>query len=175
MSDRKIEHNLKPVVLEDAKLIFRNFSGKEGQYNREGDRNFGVLLDDKLADAMERDGWNIKRLRPREEGDSPQAWIPVAVRLSGPRPPRCVLITSGGRTQLGEDDVNILDWAEIKTVDLIIRPREWELNGRSGIKAYLKSIFVTIEEDPLELKYADMGDSAQNCIGDECELPLFDR
>ena len=36
------------VLMEGVRIIFRNFSGKEGQYNREGDRNFAVLLDEKL-------------------------------------------------------------------------------------------------------------------------------
>lgn len=162
------------VILEDVRILFRNFSGKEGQYNREGDRNFAVLLEDNLADAMARDGWNVKYLKPREEGDSPQPYIQVAVNFRG-RPPRIVMITSRGRTTLTEDEVNILDWAEIKHVDLIVRPYEWVVNKKTGVKAYLQSIFITIEEDPLELKYADVPDSAQNCIGDDCDLPVFDR
>ena len=40
------------VLMEGVRIIFRNFAGREGQYNREGDRNFAVLLDDKVANAM---------------------------------------------------------------------------------------------------------------------------
>ena len=59
------------VVMEGVRIIFRNFAGKEGQYNREGDRNFAVLLDEQTADPMGQDGWNVKMLRPRsdEEGE----------------------------------------------------------------------------------------------------------
>lgn len=32
------------ILLEDVRIIFRNFAGREGMYNREGDRNFAVLL-----------------------------------------------------------------------------------------------------------------------------------
>lgn len=170
MSEKKTN----TVVLEDARIVFRNFSGKEGQYNREGDRNFAVLLDEELASLLDRDGWNVKLLKPREEGDNPQPYIQVAVNFRG-RPPRIVMITSRGRTTLGEDEVNILDWAEIQTCDLIIRPYEWAVNGKTGVKAYLQSIFVTIEEDQLELKYADVPDSAQNCIGDDCPVDYEDR
>ena len=146
------------IVMEDVRIVFRNFAGKEGKYNREGDRNFAVLLDDDIANVLESDGWNVKRMQPREEGEPAQAYLSVSVNFKG-RPPRCVMITSRGRTDLGEDEIEILDWADIRTVDLIVRPYEWAVNGKSGIKAYLKSIFVTIEEDQLDLKYSDVQDA----------------
>lgn len=147
------------VTMEDVRIIFRNFAGKEGMYNREGDRNFAVLIDDKTAAAMEADGWNIKFLKPRddEEGALPQAYLQVSVNFKG-RPPRVVMITSRGRTTLHEDEVEVLDWADIQTTDLIVRPYEWAVNNKTGVKAYLKSIFVTIREDELELKYAEIDD-----------------
>jgi hypothetical protein len=139
--------------MENARIIFRNFEGKEGQYNQKGDRNFCVLLDDDLARQMDEDGWNIKMLKPREEGDAPQPYIQVSVGYGKGRPPRIVMITTHNRTDLGEQDVEVLDWVDISNVDLIIRPYNWEVNGKGGIKAYLKSLFVTIEEDYLEQKY----------------------
>ena len=145
------------VIMQDVRIIFRNFAGKEGQYNREGDRNFAVLLDDKVADEMAKDGWNVKWLKAREEGEPEQAYLQVSVNFKG-RPPRVVMLTSRGRNNLGEDEVELLDWADIKMVDMIVRPYEWLVNGKSGIKAYLQSIFVTIEEDELELKYAAIDD-----------------
>ena len=145
------------VVMEGVRIIFRNFAGKEGQYNREGDRNFAVLLDEKVANDMAEDGWNIKWLKPREEEEEEeqQAYMSVSVNFKG-RPPRVVLVTSRGRTNLDEDSVEMLDWADITNVDLIVRPYEWSVNGKTGIKAYLQSIYITIEEDALELKYADL-------------------
>jgi len=145
------------VLMEGVRIIFRNFAGKEGQYNREGDRNFAVLLDEKVAKAMDEDGWNVKMLRPRteEEGEEPQAYLPISVNFKG-RPPRIVMITSRGRTHLDEDTVESLDWADIINVDLIVRPYEWVVNDKSGIKAYLQALYVTIEEDPLEIKYGEL-------------------
>lgn len=148
------------VVMEGVKIIFRNFEGKEGQYNRAGDRNFAVLLDDDVAEAMAQDGWNVKWLKPREddadEGETPQAYLQVSVNFDKGRPPRVVMITSRGRTNLDESTVEMLDWADITNVDMIVRPYEWSVNGKTGIKAYLQSIYVTIEEDELERKYAEM-------------------
>lgn len=145
------------VLFEGARIIFRNFAGKEGRYNREGDRNFCVLLTDDVAEAMAKDGWNIKTLKPREEGDAPQPYLQVSVNFRG-RPPRIVMITSRGRTDLDEDMVELLDWADIENVDFIVNPYHWAVNDEEGVKAYLKSMFVTIREDELELKYADIED-----------------
>jgi hypothetical protein len=148
------------VLMEGVRIIFRNFAGREGQYNREGDRNFAVLLDDKTAAAMAEDNWNVKWLRPRtdEEGEAPQAYLPISVNFKG-RPPRIVLITSRGRTNIDESQVETLDWVDIINVDLIVRPYEWTVNQKSGVKAYLSSLYVTIQEDPLELKYSELDPS----------------
>jgi len=153
----------KSVLMENVKIIFRNFAGKEGQYNREGDRNFCVLLDHETAQAMDDDGWNVKVLKVRddaEEGELPQPYLPVAVNFKG-RPPRVVMVSSRGRTTLHEDEVELLDWADIENVDLIVNPYEWVVNGKTGVKAYLKSIFVTVREDALDLKYADIDEVDQ--------------
>jgi hypothetical protein len=160
------------VIFEDARVLFRNFSGKEGKYNREGDRNFCLLLDEETAEAMGADGWNVKYLRAREDGDVPQAYIEVAVSYRG-RPPRIVMITSRGRTNLDESMINILDWAEIEKVDLSINPYSWSVQEKSGIKAYLASFYITIHEDTLELKYADvpeLPDSGQSAIVVDAEI-----
>jgi hypothetical protein len=142
----------KSFMVEDAEIIFRNFEGREGPYNKKGERSFGVVLTDEVAAQMLNDGWNVKFLEPREEGDSPRPFISVAARFDK-YPPRVVLITSSSRTQLDEGSVEVLDWTNFKTVDLIARGSYWEVNGKSGWKAYLQSMFVTIEEDALERKY----------------------
>jgi len=146
----------KTFMVEDARLVFRNFSGKEGQYNREGDRNFAVILDNKTAELMLADGWNVKYLNSRDEEEAPTPYISVSVNFNN-RPPRIVMITSTSRTNLNEDAISVLDWAEIRTCDLIARAYEWTVNGKSGVKAYLQSMFITIEEDELERKYAVEG------------------
>lgn len=151
--------DVKTFMVEDARLVFRNFSGKEGQYNREGDRNFSVILDEKAAEVMLKDGWNVKYLASREEGEPDTPYIQVAVNFSN-RPPRVVMITSTARTNLSEDSISVLDWADIRTCDLIARAYDWTVNGKSGTKAYLQSMFITIEEDELERKYAIHDDNA---------------
>ena len=155
------------LMIENAKIIFRNFAGKEGMYNAEGDRNFCVLLDDDMADKLVRDGWNVKTLKAREAEDTPQPYLQISVKYRGRsgntvRPPAIVMITSKGRTPLSEEECEILDWVDIANVDLIVRSFEWAVNGKTGIKAYLKSIYITIQEDALALKYADVPEIASN-------------
>lgn len=154
------------ITIEGARIVFRNFEGKEGKFNTAGKRNFCVLLDDELAKTFKEDGWNIKWLEPREEGDEPQAYIQVAVSF-GVIPPKIVLITSSGKQALDERNINILDWAEIENADVIIRPYNWEMNGKTGVKAYVKALYITIAEDEFERKYADVPDSAKNSMTEE--------
>lgn len=143
----------KTFMVEDARLIFRNFTGKEGQYNQAGDRNFACVLDEDAAKQMLKDGWNVKYLTSRDEDEGDTPYIQITVNFNQ-RPPRVVMITSTARTQLQEESVAVLDWAEIRVADLICRGYDWEVNGKKGTKAYLQSLFVTIEEDALERKYA---------------------
>lgn len=151
---------LQPVVLEGRRILFRNFEGKEGRFNAEGNRNFNVVLEPEEAEAMLKDGWNVKYLQPREEGDEPLPRLEVTIKYGKGRPPRVVLITAKGKTALDEDMIKLLDWADIENVDMIVRPYEWTVNGKEGVKAYLNSIYVTIREDELERKYMDVPDSA---------------
>lgn len=147
------------VQIDNAQLIFRNFVGKAGVFNKEGDKSFAVILDDENALKMLEDGWNVKYLQAREEGDTPTPYISVAVRFDN-FPPRVVMITSNGRTTLTGDTIECLDSMDLKVVDIIINASHWEVNDKSGIKAYLKTMFVTVNEDPLELRYGIGGGSS---------------
>lgn len=157
------------IAIENARIGFRNFSGKEGKFNPAGRRNFCVFLEEDLARTLEKDGWNVRWLQPRDDNEAEQGYLQVAVSYDN-IPPKIIMISSKGKTIMDDESVGILDWAEISEIDLIIRPYNWVLhegtkNEKSGVKAYVKSMYVTIAEDEFEKKYYDVPDSGTDAIG----------
>lgn len=152
-------------MIEGAEIRSRNFSGKEGKYNVKGQRNFLLLLDQATADEMSAEGYNVKAFDPREEGDQPQAFIKVKVNMDSEWPPQLYLVTSTGKTLLGADDLQVLDWSQITNADIIINPSKWTgPDGKEITTAYLQKGYFTIYEDELDRKYADVSDSALSSI-----------
>lgn len=142
------------VLIEGAKLVFRNFAGLAKDFNSEGDRNFSVILDPKRAEQMLAAGWRVKQLKPRDDDELGDYHLKVKLNYRTGRPPRAVQITSNNRVELGMEEVSMLDVADIKNVDLIINGY-WSDMAGGGYTGYLKSIWVTINEDELDLKYSE--------------------
>lgn len=144
------------LYLEGANIGFRNFSGNKGIYNKEGERSFVIFLDEPIANELKDEGWNIRFPKPNEnidpEEDTRRPYLSVKVEF-GEFPPKIVLIANGQNSWLDEESVNMLDTAEIQNVDIILNPYHWNVNGRSGIKAYLNTMYATIYTDDFVEKY----------------------
>jgi len=148
---------IKPVNLPNVKIGFRNFEGREGMYNKAGERSFAVFLDPETADAMAAEGWNIKFPKQSDHQVDPDApsrdpYISVSVTFDK-FPPDVHLLSNGNHTKLDEEEVAMLDWAELENVDLVVRPYEWSVNRNSGVKAYLKKGYFTMVSDQFTEKY----------------------
>lgn len=145
-----IENNLK---IENARIGLRNFSGKKSEYNRDGKRSFCVFFDHDTATSLSEDGWNIKWTKEEYE-DERSGYMQVAVAFEN-IPPKIVQISGSRKTILSEDMVSNLDYAEFKNIDLIIRPYNWEVQGKTGVKAYLKTMYATLVDDDFGGKYSE--------------------
>lgn len=143
------------VQIDDARIIYRNFSGVGSQFNREGDRNFSIVIPDQdIADALIEQGWNVKIKPPREEGDAPFMHLPVKVKFND-RGPNVYLKSGHALNKLDEDSVSMIDNIDILSVDLDIRPYDWDVNGKQGRTAYLHSMQVTQNVDRFMDRFAE--------------------
>lgn len=148
--------NVNNINIEGANIIWKNFSGERDRFNP-GKRGFSVVIDDAvMADELKQEGWNVKE-RPLQEGADPseQEWT-LPVKLNMNRYTQVWLIVGNHKTMLNEDTVAQLDVVDITDCDLSIRPYEWEMSGRTGITAYVDSMYVTIRENKFAEKYADL-------------------
>lgn len=143
------------LQIDDARIIYRNFAGAGSKYNREGDRNFSIVVPDmETAEALMAEGWNVKIKPPREEGEDPFITLPVKVKFND-RGPKAYLISGDNRVELDEESIAMLDDIDIRTVGLDIRPYDWEVNGRTGRTAYLQAIEVEQEIDRFAARYQE--------------------
>lgn len=109
---------------------------------------------DALAEQLANDGWNVKPLTPRDPDEKVNHFIKVKISFKV-RPPKIWLLTNHKRTLLDEDTIATLQYARIENADVVVSPWRWEVNGKTGIAAYLETLYVKIEDDPFADKYAD--------------------
>jgi hypothetical protein len=150
------QNEIQKISIGNAVIGFRNFEGREGPYNKLGERSFAVFLDGDTARDLDAKGWNVKfpkdydKVDPDQESRDPYLQVSLGFEHF---PPSVYMISNGNATKLTEHEVAMLDWAELEKVDLVIRPYTWSVGGRSGIKAYLKSGYFTIATDEFAAKY----------------------
>lgn len=148
------------LQIDDARIIYRNFAGAASKFNREGDRNFSIVIpDQEMADALVNEGWNVKIKAPREDGDVPFMTLPVKVKFND-RGPNVYLQTGNRMNRLDEDSIACLDQIDIVSVDLDVRPYDWVLyegtkDEKRGRSAYLQSIKVVQDVDRFASRFAE--------------------
>lgn len=152
--------NIPALNIKSAHIGKRNFSGRAEEYNREGNRYFTVRIEDpELAMSLIEDGWKLREGKTRNEDDDPRWYMDVRVAFNEYYPVKICVYSGNTKRELNESTIDILDHARILNADMTIRARYWEVNGKTGYKAYLKVLHVTIEEeDPWAADYAHYED-----------------
>lgn len=144
------------LIIDDARMVFRNFEGREDKYNRKGDRNFALVIPtEEMAQALTERGWNVKIRDNREEGGDLFMYLPVKVKFND-RGPTIYLNTNGRVNMLDEESAGMIDQIDIATSSMDIRPYDWNLSsGKSGRSAYLERLDVVQELDRFAARYAE--------------------
>lgn len=148
------------LIIDHADIFWTNFRGEEkvdaktGRVvNNKGQVTFNVYIyNEELAEEMKADGWNIKPLEPRNEGDEILHYIPVEIRwrdkngdmLNEGLLPKTHLYGTKGDEDLTEMTVGVLQDADISDVGLTIRPRRY--NDGHSIKAFMAEGWFVVEE-----------------------------
>lgn len=179
------------LQIDDARIIFRNFRGEAGKFNREGDRSFSVIIPEQrltiqemeniealyneariektasgpvllidgtevltYADALQAIGWNVKIKPPREEGDDPFIHLPIKVKFND-RGPLVYMKSGNAKVMLDKGSVHRLDNIDILSVNMHVRPYNYDVNGSQGISAYLQAIEVIQQVDRFADRHSD--------------------
>ena len=144
--------------IDGHQIIFKNFEGRGDKFNREGDRNFSLRIDDPdTADALIKEGWNVRIKEGRDEEEGPFMRLPIKVKFTNYGPN--VYLRTGDRVnELDEEGIACLDNIDIDSVNMDIRPYDWDVNGRTGRTAYLQSMEVVQRIDRFAARYANKND-----------------
>lgn len=142
------------LIVKNAKIINRNFSGAERKdqsgrlVNAKGKRNFCVVFSEEEAAALQADGWNV---RFKKDGTP---FIPVEARYDIPEyQPTIFYIDCGNKINVTEDTVDALDDVDIADAEVTIRPYHYDVNGKTGVKAYLTKLKIALVEDDFLTKH----------------------
>lgn len=154
------------LIFDKERITFRNFSGKEGKYNAEGERSFCVIIDDpNVAQKLSDEGWNISIRKPRDEEDEPDHILRVKVTQKSrdgkgfTRLPSIYLHKNGNHVRLNGTSVSDLDFADIVETSFVVRGYMYE---PGKISAWLNSMDVVIANDPFAERYGRPGDDFMN-------------
>lgn len=136
------------LEIDDARILWPNFEGRGDRFNKQGDRNFHLVIpDQEIAEALMNDtneydkGWNVK-IKTRDDGEPPFMHLKVNVKFNN-RGPNVYLISGSNKVPLNEDTIGMLDEIDIVSVDLDIRPYDGLMaNGQPFRTAYLSAMRV---------------------------------
>ena len=176
------------LVIEGAKLVFRNFAGVEKQYNEKGKRNVQVVVPDEVVESLRADGWNVTtRVIPAIDQEKPTNLLKLnlnyRVNPDGTpdgRNPKFYIISGDKKVRtlptmkdLGDGmSPCIYDQCKITNCDIEVRPYHYDKNNPNKVSAYIEQINIEIALSALDLKYYDEVNDISSSSTDEDDLPF---
>ena len=150
-------NKLKIDNLTNRDIIYRNFSGKQTQFNRNGNMKFSIVIDPAMAPKLQQEGWNVKVKPSKNDENEMFCTLEVRVRfdLSFAKP-KIKQATAHSSVMLNENNIKNLDDAEIETAKVVLRQYAWtNPSGEHGISAQLSEMYVKLQEGVLEELWAE--------------------
>ena len=146
------------IQVDDGRIIWPNFAGRETAFNDKGKRNFNWKIEagSDLTDRLVNDGWNVKIKPPREEGEEPFVHLAVKVNFEGWNPPNIYLVSGNNTRKLDAETVGILDDIDIIKADFDIRAYDYETPRGSGRAAYLHAARIVQRVDRFAVQDDDV-------------------
>lgn len=168
------------INISKAQICFRNLAGKPTKFNSKGGvRDFAIILDNyDDVESLINMGFPVKYFNKKEPTapDVPYLKVKVNFRYSDdgtellsphiylverdPNNPEKIVNKKLVTPQLAA----IADQAELDYCDIVIRPYGWEVNGNSGVAAYLDKMFMNLHIDEFESQYEMYDDPDENNI-----------
>lgn len=152
------------LTLEHVKIAKKNFRGiNHNGYNAQNKKTFWVILDPERFDiqAMQAQGWNVREIYRDEEHQDEPVMYRLEVEMKWDRKPPTItqVIKEDGKIRkvpLTEKAAECLDTSKVTEAILEIgHGSTYSINGKTGIKAYLRRGYFETEVDPWDKYYAD--------------------
>lgn len=152
---------------DDAKMRWCNFEGRVNDNNSEGNRNFGIELDEESAKILIDDGYNVKQ----SKYDPDEYYLAVKMKLAcdgAKKPPIIYQITDRAKINITDDMINMIDGC-VDRATLVIRPYEYEPGQKS---AWLCEYYYTVIKDVLSDRYSDYSEYPAEEAPNDDNLPF---
>ena len=148
------------TVFKGVRLIFKNFKGERSTYNTEGSRSFNIPLDHELAAELVELGYNVRypkpnpKIDPEQDTRLPRLEVTVSSEHDFIKPNVRIFMVDGDNvTRIPNNDlkqIDMLDSMALGECDIQVNPYRWVMDKgtdyeRSGIKCYLASAYLTID------------------------------
>lgn len=134
------------LIIENAVLFYKNFSGEVSDSNPYAYRSFCVYIDPDSVSQMEEDGWIVKFRKQRDPEDDPRPYIQVAVSYKVFSPTIIQLRDDLPPIRHDDESICTLDKSHFEKVDVNIYGSLQKRGGKQWLKAYLTSMVFKLSD-----------------------------